>query len=34
MSDHDLKQCPYEPACKCKMDEPCEGCETWAGGDA
>jgi len=23
-------QCPFEPACKCLMDEPCEGCETFA----
>ena len=25
-----MKQCPYCPATKCKMDEPCEGCETWS----
>lgn len=25
-----LYQCPYEKACKCSMDEPCLGCETWA----
>ncbi len=24
----ELKQCPYEKACQCKMDEPCQGCET------
>jgi hypothetical protein len=24
-----LYQCPYEPACKCKMDEPCPGCESF-----
>ncbi len=25
-----LYQCPYESACKCRMDERCEGCETWS----
>ena len=25
-----LYQCPYEKACKCSMDLPCLGCETWA----
>jgi hypothetical protein len=25
----DLYQCPCDPACKCKMDEPCKGCETY-----
>ncbi len=24
-----LYQCPYDPSCKCAMDEPCKGCETW-----
>lgn len=23
-------QCPYDPACKCTMVDPCKGCETWA----
>ena len=26
----ELNQCPFEKACKCAMDEPCEGCETFA----
>ena len=26
----ELKQCPYEKAAKCAMDDPCEGCETKA----
>ncbi len=25
-----LYQCPYEEACMCDMEEPCNGCETWA----
>ena len=25
-----LCQCPYEKATRCRMDEPCRGCETWA----
>ncbi len=25
-----LHQCPYCPATKCSMDEPCDGCETKA----
>jgi len=25
-----LKQCPYDKACKCAMDESCEGCEAKA----
>lgn len=25
----ELKQCPYNKACKCLMDEECEGCEEW-----
>jgi len=25
-----LYQCPYDKATKCRMDEPCKGCETWA----
>lgn len=25
-----LYQCPYELACKCDMQDPCLGCETWA----
>ncbi len=25
-----LYQCPYEGACMCDMEEPCNGCETWA----
>jgi len=24
----ELKQCPFEKACQCVMDEPCEYCET------
>lgn len=28
--ENGLKQCPYDKACRCRMDEPCEGCETWA----
>ena len=24
-----LYQCPYEIACKCAMDEPCNGCESF-----
>ncbi|MCP4651093.1 MAG: hypothetical protein GY853_13580 [PVC group bacterium] len=24
------KQCPYDEAVKCIMDEPCRGCEVWA----
>ena len=28
--DTTFYQCPYNTACKCKMGEPCEGCETWA----
>lgn len=27
--DEELKQCPYNKACKCIMDEPCEGCEEY-----
>ena len=27
---NELYQCPYEAACRCRMDEPCKGCETWA----
>ena len=30
MNENELYQCPYEKACKCRMDEPCKGCETWA----
>lgn len=26
----ELSQCPYEAATRCVMDEPCEGCETYA----
>ena len=26
----DLYQCPYCPATKCVMTEPCNGCETWS----
>ena len=26
----ELYQCPYEAACKCSMEDPCKGCETWA----
>ena len=32
-SDHakyEMYQCPYEKSCRCRMDEPCKGCETWA----
>ena len=25
----DLKQCPYNEACQCLMDDPCEGCEDY-----
>ena len=25
-----LCQCPYDKATRCRMDEPCRGCETWA----
>lgn len=28
--DRCLYQCPYEEACMCSMEEPCNGCETWA----
>jgi hypothetical protein len=24
-----LNQCPCSPACKCAMDDPCKGCETY-----
>ena len=27
---NELYQCPYETACRCRMDEPCKGCETWS----
>ena len=27
--DEKLNQCPCNPACKCVMDEPCLGCETY-----
>lgn len=26
----ELYQCPYEKACKCSLEDPCKGCETWA----
>jgi len=26
--DDGMKQCPFEKACRCVMDEPCEYCET------
>jgi hypothetical protein len=25
----ELHQCPCDPACKCEMDDPCFGCETY-----
>lgn len=27
---NELYQCPYEPACRCAMDEGCNGCETFS----
>ena len=30
MSKALLKQCPYDRATRCIMDEACPGCETWA----
>lgn len=27
VSGNELYQCPYEPACKCDMSDPCLGCE-------
>lgn len=30
MTNPDMYQCPYEPACQCSMLEPCNGCEEWA----
>ena len=29
-----LRQCPFEKACRCLMDEPCDGCETKCEYDA
>lgn len=29
-----LKQCPYDGATRCIMDEPCEGCEIYAEAKA
>jgi len=29
-ADDQLYQCPYDISCKCRMDKPCKGCETWA----
>jgi len=31
MAETERHQCPCDPACKCVMDEPCLGCETYAG---
>jgi len=28
--EDELFQCPYSEATKCTMNEPCNGCETWA----
>ena len=25
----ELRECPCDPSCKCLMDEPCYGCETY-----
>ncbi len=25
----ELIQCPYDKSCKCRMDEPCLGCESF-----
>ena len=24
-----MYQCPYDKSCKCSMEEPCKGCESW-----
>jgi len=30
MTSEKLYQCPYEQACKCVMNEPCLGCESFS----
>ena len=31
MKQPELYQCPYDMATRCSMEDPCKGCETWAG---
>ena len=28
--DSDLYNCQFDSSCRCSMDKPCKGCETWA----